>query len=39
MQQRLRLWSNNNKTWIYMVQYILYSIIILLIVAFVDANL
>ncbi|MGI6156896.1 MAG: DUF2254 domain-containing protein [Saccharofermentanales bacterium] len=39
MSQRLRLWFNNNKTWIYMVQYIVYSIILLIIVALVDANL
>lgn len=38
MQQRLRLWFNNNKTWIYMVQYIVYSIILLIVVALIDAN-
>lgn len=38
MNQRFRLWFNSNKTWIYLVQYIVYSIIILIIVALVDAN-
>lgn len=38
MYQRFRLWFNNNKTWIYMVEYILYSIIILAVVALIDSD-
>lgn len=38
MYQRLRLWFSKNRTWIYLVQYIFYSILLLIVVGMIDSN-
>ncbi|MDO5755694.1 MAG: DUF2254 family protein [Tissierellia bacterium] len=38
MIQQFKLWFNNNRTWIYTVQYIFYSVLLLILVSLVDLN-